>query len=62
MDCAIAVPNEQEAWLAQNRAEIETSISEGYASAQRGELVKADEVRSRLAERKRAWLDAHQRE
>ena len=31
-------------------------IEEGYAAAQRGELIDADEVRSRMAERKRALL------
>jgi predicted transcriptional regulator len=44
---------EQEAWLAANRAEIRDKIDEGYASAQRGELIGPDEVRSRLAELKR---------
>jgi hypothetical protein len=53
--------HEQEVWLAQNRAEIETEIGEGYAAAQRGELIDADAVRSRLAELKRVPSDKPQR-
>jgi len=45
--------HEQEAWLAANRAEIRDKIDQGYASAQRGDLIGPDEVRSRLAELKR---------
>ena len=44
--------HEQEAWLAQNRVVIAAKIDEGYAAAQRGELVEADTVRSKLAELK----------
>jgi putative addiction module CopG family antidote len=51
---AVSMLHEQEAWLAANRAEIQTKIAEGYASAQRGELMSPDEARSRLAELKRA--------
>jgi predicted transcriptional regulator len=45
--------HEQEAWLAANRTEIESKINEGYAAAQRGELLQPEEVRARLSERKR---------
>ncbi|MFY9906235.1 MAG: hypothetical protein WBX02_14180 [Terriglobales bacterium] len=51
---AVSMLHEQEAWLAANREEIQTKIAEGYASAQRGELMSPDEARSRLAELKRA--------
>lgn len=37
-----------------NRADIQTKIDEGYAAAQRGELIGPDEVRSRLQKLKRA--------
>jgi putative addiction module CopG family antidote len=47
---AVSMLHEQEAWLAQNRVEIAAKIDEGYAAAQRGELVEADTVRSRLTE------------
>jgi putative addiction module CopG family antidote len=50
---AVSMLHEQEAWLAANRAEIRDKIDQGYASAQRGELIDPDEVRSRLAELKR---------
>jgi putative addiction module CopG family antidote len=51
---AISMLHEQEAWLAAHRTEIESKISEGYAAAQRGELLEPEEVRSRLGEVKRA--------
>lgn len=50
---AVGMLHEQEVWLAEHRSEIEAKIAEGYASAQRGELVDADQVRSRLSELKR---------
>jgi len=51
---AVSMLHEQEAWLAANRAEIEAKINEGYAAARRGELIDADEARSRINELKRA--------
>jgi len=57
---AVAMLHEQEAWLAAHRAEIEAKIQEGYAAAQRGELLDPEEVRSRLNERKRAQLGERQ--
>jgi Arc/MetJ-type ribon-helix-helix transcriptional regulator len=59
---AIAMLHEQESWLAEHRAEIETQIAEDYAAAQRGELVEAEEVRSRLNQRKRTRLSEQSRE
>lgn len=53
---AVAMLHEHEAWLAEHRTEIETQIAEGYAAAQRGELIEAEEVRSRLNEQKRTRL------
>jgi antitoxin ParD1/3/4 len=58
---AIFMLHEQEAWLAQNRAEIEVKIGDGYAAAQRGELIDADAVRSGLAELKRVPSDKPRR-
>jgi Arc/MetJ-type ribon-helix-helix transcriptional regulator len=54
VECAVSMLHEQEAWLAQNRAEISTKIAEGYAAAERGELLDADAARSRLEDLKRA--------
>jgi len=53
---AVAMLHEQEAWLAEHRGEVETQIGEGYAAARRGELIEAEDVRSRLNERKRTRL------
>ena len=50
---AVSMLHEQEAWLAANRFDIQSEIEAGYASAQRGELLKPDEVRQDLANRKR---------
>jgi putative addiction module CopG family antidote len=50
---AISMLHEQEAWLATHRAEIESKIADGYAAAQRGELLEPEEVRSRLDKLKR---------
>ena len=51
---AVSMLHEQEAWLAAHRAEIESKIAEGYAAAQRGELLEPEEVRTRLSQLKRA--------
>ena len=58
---AVSMLHEREAWLAANRADIQTKIDEGYAAARRGELVGPDEVRSRLKELKRARSGDQQR-
>jgi Arc/MetJ-type ribon-helix-helix transcriptional regulator len=54
---AVSILHAQEIWLAENRPEIATKIDEGYAAAQRGELIDADAVRSRLSAIKRATPD-----
>jgi putative addiction module CopG family antidote len=53
---AVSLLHEQEAWLAEHGSEIRAKIEQGYAAAQRGELIGSDQVRSGLGERKRAWL------
>jgi putative addiction module CopG family antidote len=53
---AVSLLHEQEAWLAEHGSEIREKIEQGYAAAQRGELMDADQVRSRLDEKKKAWL------
>ena len=58
---AVSMLHEQEAWLAQNRSEIEARIDEGYAAARRGELIDGHAVRSRLEELKRTRSDETQR-
>jgi antitoxin ParD1/3/4 len=53
---AVTMLHEHEAWLAANRSDINSKIEEGFAAAQRGELIDADEVRSRMNDRKRSPL------
>jgi putative addiction module CopG family antidote len=45
---AVTILHEQEAWLAANREEIGAKIADGYASAQRGELIDAADVRAHM--------------
>jgi putative addiction module CopG family antidote len=58
---AVSVLHEQEAWLTANREGIRAKIAEGYAEAQRGELIAADEVLSSFEAHKRAWLAEHRK-
>jgi putative addiction module CopG family antidote len=58
---AVSILHEQEAWLAAHRTYIDAQINEGYAAAQRGELLDPDEVRSKLGELKRARFAEQQR-
>ena len=53
---AVALLHEQETWLAEHRTEIAARIEQGYAAAQRGELIDSEQVRTALDDRKRAWL------
>ena len=59
IDHALAMLLNQEEWFAAHRSEITEQIEQGYAAAQRGELIDADEVCRNLEERKHAWLKAH---
>ena len=51
---AVSMLHEQEVWLANHQGEIKTKIAEGYAAAQRGELIDPDAVRSKLEKLKHA--------
>ena len=51
---AVSMLHEQEVWLAANRTEIAAKIDEGYAAAQRRELIEADDVGPELNKLKRA--------
>ncbi len=53
---AISLLHEQETWLAEHGTSIRAKIEQGYAAAQRGELIESDQVRAKLDERKRTWL------
>ena len=54
---AVQMLHAQEEWLSTNRTGISAKIDEGYASAQRGELIDDDQLRSQMDEKKRAWRD-----
>jgi Arc/MetJ-type ribon-helix-helix transcriptional regulator len=60
VDRALEMLLAQEEWLAQNTDEIAAAIEAGIADSESGKLIDADEVRSRMAARKRAWM-ANQR-
>jgi antitoxin ParD1/3/4 len=60
VESAVSMLHEQEAWLAQHRAEIAAKIEEGFNAAQRGELIDGGQLRARMEERKQAWMaDRH---
>jgi antitoxin ParD1/3/4 len=58
---AVEMLHAQEEWLSTNRTEISAKIDEGYASAQRGELIDSDQVRAQMERKKRAWRDDQRR-
>lgn len=55
LEQAIQMLHEHEEWLSANRADISQKIEDGYMSAQRGDLIDADQVRTLMDEKKRAW-------
>jgi putative addiction module CopG family antidote len=52
---AVELLHEEESWLAEHGSEIRAKIEQGYASAQRGELLDGDRVRQEMEQRKNAW-------
>ena len=58
---AVQMLHDQEEWLSANRADISAKIDEGYAAAQRGELIDAEQVREQMAAKKLAWSDGRDR-
>jgi putative addiction module CopG family antidote len=59
---AVAMLHEHEEWFSANRAEIAKKIEQGYASAQRGDLIDEQQLRERMAVRKQEWLAQSGRE
>jgi antitoxin ParD1/3/4 len=53
---ALEIQREREAWLQENKAAIETKIDRGLAQLDRGEGIPGDQLRSRLAADKAAFL------
>ena len=58
---ALEVFSFEEDWLAMNRGEIASQIQEGWDEAERGELIDGDDVRTEMAEQKKAWMQRHNR-
>jgi|SRR5215475_12102669 len=58
VELAVSQLHECENLLAHHREEIARKIEEGWKSAEQGRLMDPDEVRSAMAARKKAWLDA----
>jgi len=58
---AVQMLHGQEQWLAENRTEIAAKIEAGYASAERGDLIDAEQVRARMNERKQLWRQQNKR-
>lgn len=56
IEYAVALLHEREEWLAANLSEVAAGVEAGYASAERGDLIDASKVRTRMAERKRQWF------
>ncbi len=48
--------HDEEEWLSANRQQISADLEAGWASAQRGDLIDAEQVELRMAEMKREWL------
>jgi antitoxin ParD1/3/4 len=53
---ALEIQREREAWLQENKTEINAKIERGLAQLDRGEGIPGDQLRNRLAAHKAAWL------
>ena len=53
---ALEIQSEREVWLQENKATINAKIERGLAELDRGEGIPGDQVRTRLAADKMAWL------
>ena len=58
---AVTELHEREQWLASHREQIRLKIDEGWAAAERGELLTEAEVRQEMQEMKSAWRAKHSR-
>jgi antitoxin ParD1/3/4 len=54
---ALEMLNFQDEWLHKHREAIQAKISRGLAQLDRGEGISGELSRSRLEEKKRAWLE-----
>jgi putative addiction module CopG family antidote len=53
---AVTRLHEQEEYLAANRDKIRADIDEGWAQAERGELIDGNQVKRNMASMKATWL------
>jgi antitoxin ParD1/3/4 len=53
---ALEIQSEREVWLQENKEAIDTKISRGLTQLERGEGIAGNELRTRLAADKAAWL------
>jgi putative addiction module CopG family antidote len=53
---AVTELHEREEWLAAHRDEIRNAIEDGWAEAERGELVDGEQVKRDMAAMKSEWL------
>lgn len=53
---ALEIQSEREVWLQENKEAINAKIERGLAQLDRGEGVPGDQLRTRLADDKAAWL------
>jgi putative addiction module CopG family antidote len=58
---AVQMLHEQEQWLADNHVDIAAKVEEGYASAERGDLLDPEQVRARVNQRKQIWRNENER-
>lgn len=52
VELAVQMLHEQEQWLADNHGDIAIKIEEGFAAAERGELLDPEQVHAQLNKRK----------
>ncbi len=52
---AVLMLHEQELQLLEQKAEVAAKIEEGWAQAERGELIDAEDAWAELEKRKQAW-------
>ena len=56
---AIRQLHEQEVWFASHRGDITSKLEEGWSAANRGELFNDEQVRAKMQEGKRIWIQQH---
>ena len=55
---ALEAQDAEESWTEEERSALAGRIEEGWAQAERGELIDAQQARREIAAMKQTWLDA----